>query len=72
MPTYKPPHTNKELIAAYSAACIAVPKDDENLSLRVKLLKDIMEQRRESVDAHYRKESGQAPKTLGYNLDVKG
>jgi hypothetical protein len=72
MPPYKRPHTDSALIKAYGAACTQGPASDESLTARVKLLKDIMDQRRESVKTHYREESGQAPKTLGCNLDVKG
>ncbi len=72
MTLYKKPFTCANLIKAYSAACLASPTTDESLAARVKLLKDIMDQRRESVETHYREESGKALKKLGSNLDVKG
>jgi|GEM_PF-3512460 len=72
MTHYKKPFTSPCLIKAYSEACLASPMSEESLATRVKLLKEIMDQRRESVETHYREESGQDLKKLGYNLDVKG
>ncbi len=52
-------------------ACQITPQTCKSLAARIEILRQIMDQRRESIEDHYEKNSGDATKRLGVSINLK-
>ncbi|MEC7702076.1 MAG: hypothetical protein VYC19_04925 [Pseudomonadota bacterium] len=71
MTQYKRPFSAPKLTKAYMDACQITPQTCKSLAARIEILRQIMDQRRESIEDHYEKNSGDATKRLGVSINLK-
>ncbi|MCS5595629.1 MAG: hypothetical protein NZ828_00085 [Alphaproteobacteria bacterium] len=71
MTQYKRPFSAPKLTKAYMDACQITPQTCKSLAARIEILRQIMDQRRESVKEHYKENGGDTAKRLGVSINLK-